>query len=223
MRLAGGDASPRAGTDDLQALLLQVVFALLMVFMIAYFIFVETAKKEQSEQLLDLNRQKLVLALEKTSENRRIRYGLNALMTQGVDGRRDFEPDEHVRGGAISLAPAAKAAFSSGCRAAFSDYSDRGANAATWRLEVLAAAGVSESDLDEPLREWFDGALATEIENVRLDVRGVQRSLAARLQRQWVEDPSSFAGVRDARELADELRRNSLRLVAEATGSEVLP
>ena len=44
-RLLGGDASRRATTDDLQGLLLQVVFALLMVFMIAYFIFVETSRK----------------------------------------------------------------------------------------------------------------------------------------------------------------------------------
>ena len=40
-RLLGSDGSRRATTDDLQGLLLQVVFALLMVFMIAYFIFVE--------------------------------------------------------------------------------------------------------------------------------------------------------------------------------------
>ena len=40
-RLLGGKGSARATTDDLQGLLLQVVFALLMIFMIAYFIFVE--------------------------------------------------------------------------------------------------------------------------------------------------------------------------------------
>jgi hypothetical protein len=47
-RLSRG-ASPenRASTDDLQSLLLQVVFALLMVFMIAYFIFVEDAKESR--------------------------------------------------------------------------------------------------------------------------------------------------------------------------------
>ena len=60
-RLVGGGDSGRATTDDLQGLLLQVVFALLMVFMIAYFIFVETSKKERAEQVMELNRQKLVL------------------------------------------------------------------------------------------------------------------------------------------------------------------
>ena len=36
-RLLGGEGSTRATTDDLQGLLLQIVFALLMIFMIAYF------------------------------------------------------------------------------------------------------------------------------------------------------------------------------------------
>ena len=40
-RLLGDGTSRRASTDDLQGLLLQVVFALLMIFMIAYFIFVD--------------------------------------------------------------------------------------------------------------------------------------------------------------------------------------
>ena len=74
MRLAGGDSSRRATTDDLQGLLLQVVFALLMVFMIAYFIFVETSKKERAEEILEVNRQKLVLALEKVAEDHRVKY-----------------------------------------------------------------------------------------------------------------------------------------------------
>ena len=110
-RLLGGDGSVRATTDDLQGLLLQVVFALLMIFMIAYFIFVDQQKKMRAEEVMALNRQKLTLALEKVAEDHRVRYGLNALMTQGTDGKRTFEPDEHVKGGRIVLAPAAKTAL----------------------------------------------------------------------------------------------------------------
>ena len=126
-RLLGGDASRRATTDDLQGLLLQVVFALLMVFMIAYFIFVEMSRKERAEEILEVNRQKLVLALEKVAEDHRVKYGLNALMTQGTDGRRSFDADEHVKGGRIELAPAAKSAFASGSAAACADYRDSAA------------------------------------------------------------------------------------------------
>ena len=222
-RLVGGDTSPRASTDDLQGLFLQVVLALLMIFMIAYFIFVSSSRKEQEAQVMDLNRQKLVLALEKTAEDRRIRYGLNALMTQGIDGRRTFEPDVHVERGAIRLAPAAMSAFSAGCKAAFADYSDADANAASWRASVMTEAGLGDGDIDEPLRAWLDAALVSEMEKVRLDVRGVQRSLASRLLKQWIENPGPLADVADPGEIADRLRRDSLRLVSETAGSEVLP
>ena len=222
-RLAGGEGSGRATTDDLQGLLLQVSLALLMVFMIAYFIFVGNAKKEQEEQLLDLNRQKLVLAIDRIAEERRVKYGLNALMTQGVDGCRTFDADEHVKGGRLDLAPAAKTAFAAGSRAAAADYRSPETLAAVWRSDVLAAAGLAWETLPETERTWLDGELAQRIETVRLDVRGVQRALAARLQRQWIDDPEAFKDVSDAGRIAELLRTKSLKLVADESGAEVLP
>ena len=190
-RLLGGDASRRATTDDLQGLLLQVVFALLMVFMIAYFIFVEMSRKERAEEILEVNRQKLVLALEKVAEDHRVKYGLNALMTQGTDGRRSFDADEHVKGGRIELAP--------------------------------AAAKLEETALTDDEKAWLDDEIVRSVEEVRLDARGVQRALAARLQRQWIENPSALGDIADPSALADALKAKSLKLVAEATGAEVLP
>ena len=222
-RLLGGDGSVRATTDDLQGLLLQVVFALLMIFMIAYFIFVDQQKKMRVEEVMALNRQKLTLALEKVAEDHRIRYGLNALMTQGTDGKRTFEPDEHVKGGRIALAPAAKAAFAQGSAAARADYGDAAKLGDDWRSAVFAEAKLEESALADSEREWLAAALATEIENVRLDARGVQRALAARLQKQWVENPDALKDVTDVGEIADQLKARSLKLVAEETGTEVLP
>lgn len=223
LKLAGGDSASRATTDDLQGLLLQVSLALLMVFMIAYFIFVGNAKKEQEEQIIDLNRQKLLLALDQVAENHRVRYGLNALMTQGVDGRRTFDADEHVKGGRLDLAPAAKAAFASGSRAAAADYRAPGALAADWTTNVLAAAGLVREKLSADELDWLDGEIARNVEEVRLDARGVQRALAARLQRQWIDDPEAFKDVSDAGRIADLLRTKSLKLVADESGAEVLP
>ena len=222
-RLLGGEGSVRATTDDLQGLLLQVVFALLMIFMIAYFIFIASQKKVRAEEVMEVNRQKLTLAIEKVSEDHRVRYGLNALMTQGTDGKRTFEPDTHIQSGSIALAPAAKTAFSSGSRAAFADYASPAALAEGWRTEVMSAAGLNESDLKSEEKDWLASALAQEIENVRLDARGVQRSLATRLQRQWIEDPALLGDVKDVGEIADLLRTKSLKLVSEEIGAEVLP
>ena len=222
-RLLGGEGSVRATTDDLQGLLLQVVFALLMIFMIAYFIFVDQQKKMRVEEVMALNRQKLTLALEKVAEDHRVRYGLNALMTQGTDGKRTFEPDEHVKGGRIVLAPAAKTAFAQGSAAARADYGDGEKLAESWKGDVFAEAQLEESALAESEREWLSKALLSEIENVRLDARGVQRSLAARLQKQWIENPDALKDVTDVGEIADALKSKSLKLVSEEIGSEVLP
>ena len=222
-RLLGGEGSTRATTDDLQGLLLQIVFALLMIFMIAYFIFVASQKKVRAEEVMEINRQKLTLAIEKVAEDHRVRYGLNALMTQGTDGKRTFEPDAHVQSGSIALAPAAKTAFSSGSAAAFADYSSPDALAEGWRTEVMSAAALNETDLKPEEKAWLETALAKEIENVRLDARGVQRSLAARLQRQWIENPDLLGDVKDVGEIADLLRTKSLKLVGKEIGAEVLP
>lgn len=221
-RLLGGKTSQRATTDDLQGLLLQVVFALLMIFMIAYFIFVDQQKKERVEEVMAVNRQKLTLAIDKIAEDRRIRYGLNALMTQGTDGKRTFEPDEHVKNGRIALAPAAEAAFAAGARAAWKDYSSAAELAAAWRDDVFAEAKLSEADLKDEERAWLDKTLDETIEGVRLDARGVQRALATRLQRQWIDDPSRLGDERDPRAIAAFLKTESLRLVEEAIrrGSE---
>jgi len=215
-RLLGGNESPRASTDDLQGLLLQVVFALLMIFMIAYFIFVANQKKERVEEVMAVNRQKLTLALAKVAEDRRVRYGLNALMTQGTDGKRTFEPDEHVKDGRIVLAPAAQTAFAAGARAAWKDYAAADDLTAAWRTDVFAEAKLAEADLKDEERVWLDKALAEAVENVRLDARGVQRALAARLQRQWIDNPSTLGDVRDPRAIAAFLRAESLKLVEQS-------
>ena len=222
-RLLGSEGSRGATTDDLQGLLLQVVFALLMVFMIAYFIFVDTSRKERAEEIIEVNRQKLILAIDKVAEDHRVKYGLNALMTQGTDGRRSFDADEHVKGGRIELAPAAKAAFASGSAAAFSDYRDTAALATAWKSAVLEEAKLEEAALTDDEKTWLGDEVARSVEEIRLDARGVQRALAARLQRQWIENPSALGDIADPSALADALKARSLKLVAEATGAEVLP
>ena len=173
-RLLGSEGSRGATTDDLQGLLLQVVFALLMVFMIAYFIFVETSRKERAEEIIEVNRQKLILAIDKVAEDHRVKYGLNALMTQGTDGRRSFDADEHVKGGRIELAPAAKAAFASGSAAAFADYRDTVALATAWKSAVLEEAKLEEAALTDDEKAWLGDEVARSVEEIRLDARGVR-------------------------------------------------
>lgn len=222
-RLVGGDLSPRASTDDLQSLLLQVSLALLMIFMIACFLFKEQSEREKDEAVMAVNRQKLELALDKVAEDHRIRYGLNALMTQGVDGSRAFEPDGFVRDGHLDLSPAARAAFSRGSSAAYGDYAASSNLVTRWEDEILASAELTPEDLTDEDRLWLGDELPRVVEEMRRDVRGVQRSLAARVQRALVSDAALFDGVTDPGALAETLKEKSLSRVAEEIGAEVLP
>ena len=123
----------------------------------------------------------------------------------------------------VRPAPAAKAAFASGSAAACADYRDRVSLAAAWKAAVLAEAKLAEDALTDDERIWLGDEVARSVEEVRLDARGVQRALAARLQRQWIENPSAFDDIADPGALADALKTKSLKFVAEATGAEVLP
>ena len=92
----GKGGASRFGTDDLQGLLLQVSFAVMMVFMLAYFLFRADASREREEQLLELERQKLVVAADAVRAARRARYGLSVLLPDGAgegeDGPAPFDP-----------------------------------------------------------------------------------------------------------------------------------
>lgn len=220
-RVAGGSSA--ASVDELQGLLLQVVFALLMVFIIAYFIFVDTEKKSRAEQLLELDRQKLIVALERQAELRRTRYGLNALLVQEVDGSRTFDADGYIRDGSLSLTPAAARVFGRGSAAAAADFADPARLREQWTSNVVADAGVELARLRPEDCAWLSEKVAADAEAARLDVRGAQRALAARLQRRYASDPAAFAGVDDPQALAEAVRRRSLADLAAALGAEVLP
>lgn len=220
--LLGGHPEGNATADDLQGLLLQIVLALLMVFMIAYFIFVSATRRQQEEQLIDLNRQKLLVALERTAEDHRIRYGLNALMTQSNDGRRIFEADTHIQSGRLHLAKAARSAFTAGARAAHADYADLPALHAAWRQEVLTHAALSEADLKADQPRWLDEQIAQNAEAVRLDTRGVQRALAARLLDRLVQEAPADSAA-DPAALAQRLKTQTLQSLSETLDAPLLP
>ena len=113
--------------------------------------------------------------------------------------------------------------FASGSAAACADYRDSAALSVAWKSAVLNEAKLEEAALTDDEKAWLDDEIARSVEEVRLDARGVQRALAARLQRQWIENPSALDDIADPSALADALKARSLKLVAEATGAEVLP
>lgn len=240
-RFLGNRSEHSLSVDDLQGLLLQISFAIMMVFMIAFFMFRVKTSHDQHEQVLELNRQKLVLAAETVEASYRTRYGLGVLMPPRADGTRAFDPADVIAGGRLTSAPAARAAFADGARAASLDYADTATLRTVWRNQILKAAGLAPEAITPDDEHWLDARLSAGVEGLRADVRGLQRSCAARLQRGWLKSPSSvqdpvlakllagLKGVDDAKrlvlasELSYALKDRSLTRLSEFAGAPMLP
>ena len=91
--LAGksGSREMSVGVDDLQGLLLQVSLAIMMIFMIAFFMFRMKSEKEQQEQVMELTRQKLSLACDRVEGEYRTRYAAHALGQTGPMTAEEWE------------------------------------------------------------------------------------------------------------------------------------
>ena len=118
------DSSTTLSVDELQGLMLQISYAIMMIFMIAYFMFKTKSTREQDEQYLELQKQKLVSAIEKVEGNYGIRYGLNTLLTIDEDGTVVYDPSAYIEHGKLTQTPSLRAAFSNGATNAAADYSD---------------------------------------------------------------------------------------------------
>jgi hypothetical protein len=85
----------------------------------------------------------------------------------------------------------------------------------------MEASGVGE--LGDEEKTWLENAISERIEAVRLDARGVQRALAARLQESLIESSSDFTSIDDANALAEAIKLKSLEMIKKEIGAEVLP
>ena len=77
--------------------------------------------------------------------------------------------------------------------------------------------------MSEAEMQWLKREIAERVETVRLDARGVQRALAARLQAALVENPGDLGSIDNANALAEAIKARSLKMVKEAIDAEVLP
>lgn len=235
----GQGSTASVGVDELQGLLLQITLAIMAVFIIAFFIFRVKSEAQRKEEVLKLNRQKLVLAVDKVEADYRARYGLSALLP--VDGLAGFDPSGIIRGTGLVDAPAVRTAFADGAKAAHTDYADVAALNGTWRTNALAVAGLTEEVLGEDDRAWFAARLEKGVSTVRADVQGLQRACAAQLQHAWLAKPSDcgdaelaaligrLKGADEetrlllATEISTALKTRSLARLSELAGSALLP
>ena len=195
-----GESGGSFGTDDLQGLLLQIAFAIMMVFMLAYFLFRAEASREKQEQVLELERQKLVLAADAVRAERRTRYGLAAL---APDGGGAFDPALVLRDGRLVEVPALRDAFRDGLSAAAADFADPLRLRRDWLAEVAAAAELDPADISPDGARWLDARADADIAAAGAAAREVGLSAAAALQRRWISHPDEIGDPA----VADILRR----------------
>ena len=88
-RIAGTYSGNDAAVDEMNAILLQLTMALMMIFLIAFSLFrlktteeLEPVAKIKEEQQLNFQRQELISALERTVDYNNIRNGLKTFAKQ---------------------------------------------------------------------------------------------------------------------------------------------
>lgn len=224
------------GVDDLQGLLLQISFAIMIVFMMAYFLFRSDARKRQEEQLLEIERQKLVIAAEATDAEMRERYGLTVIDDLAQYGSVPvFTKDD-----ALTDDPDVRSAFLKAIRNGGGDLSDPLELRRRWIGRVCEVARLDEADLSKQASDWLsqeaDGALSRYGESVR---RAGYRA-AAELQRYWIANPSLLGDAKVAdilsqldgageerrlllvTELSAALKSRALERLSSLAGAEIL-
>lgn len=239
-KFLGHGSAPTLSVDELQGLMLQISFAIMMVFMIAYFMFKTQTTQEQDERILELQKQKLVSALEKVERNFEMRYGLNTLLKIADDGVVEYDAGACIEGGKLTETPILREAFSNGAANASGDYADMLALRRLWWEKVLAEAEMGERELEHENRVWLGGRIDSGVSDLQKDVTGVQLLSAALLQRYWIDNPSMISdpAVSEllaefkrsdeskrlllATDLASALRRYSLSYLSNEAGAPML-
>lgn len=212
------DSSPESDIDELNSVLLQITLALMLVFMIAFFLFMRNTGSEIHQvtelktQLENARREKLLHALEQTAEIRRIRYGLKAFQQiDPVSGAKRYNLSGIVEEGRFTGEENPRQSFRIGGAAAYADYSHPEKLETEWKKESLRLARMNENDLSAPIRLWLDGEIRRYCDTLRSEVEEIQALAAAALQSHFARHPEL---VRDP-----EVRTLLERIAAEPPGT----
>lgn len=216
-RFLGHSPPPAFSVDELQGLLLQISFAIMMVFMIAYFMFKTETSRAQEERILELQKQKLVAALEKIERGYEARYGLVTLLKVAEDGSQSYDAGACIENGRLTTTPILREAFSHGAAQAAADYADTLALRRTWWEAVLAEAQVLDAELEHANRVWLGAGIDSAVSSLEQGVKGVQLLSAALLQRHWIDHPGMIRDPAVAELLADFKRADESRRLLLAT------
>ncbi len=200
LRLLHGEAAASAEEHELNAVFLQVALAVMLIFMITFFLFMrETGGRlsrlnELKVQLDRARRDRLATALERTAAWYRTRYGLALfLRVDPATGARSFDLSGVIRAGAFGGGEHPRRSFRIGGRNAWLDYSASGKLPGEWKTRTLRAAGVDAAELSGADRLWLKEQLTFQIARLRGEVTEIQTLAAAALQRHFAARPETVS------------------------------
>lgn len=184
-----GDAEER-DADQLQGLLLQIVFAVMMVFILAYFMFCRETRKSLEESVLTLQRQQLIRALEQTEKSYSGRYGISVLV--GEEGERGrYVQEELMVEGRITTNEVIRQAMVGGFKAAKGDFEEPLALRARYLAEVLAEAELTYLELAPENQGYVNEQTDEALTRLKADSDWIQREAVVQLQNYWSEEPDT--------------------------------
>lgn len=234
----GSDKRNAADVSELEGLLLQISFAIMMVFMMAYFLFRAEAKKEQEEQLLELERQKLVIAVDAANAASMARYGLDVLSptNQPFASTQKLLSDDQLSNDAFI-----KGAFLKAVQNGAKDFADPIALRREWIADVYKRADIDPTIVSKTSADWVSTTAEDIIARYEESIRKIEYMAVAELQGYWLKNPSKIDDPKIAdilskldsaseegrlllvTELSTALRRYGFERLATLAGAEMLP
>lgn len=224
--------------NELESLLLQISFAIMMVFMMAYFLFRAEAKKEQEEQLLELERQKLVIAAEAADTASMARYGLDMLVLTNSPSTSGLKL---LKGDQLSDDTFIKGAFLKAAQNGAKDFSDTLSLRREWIADVYNRAGLDAASVSKASADWVNSVADDALARYEELIRKIEYRAVAELQGYWLKNPSKIDDPKiadilqkldtaneDSRlllvtELSTALRRYGIERLQILAGAEMLP
>lgn len=225
--------------DNLNGLLLQISLAIMMIFIMAYFVF----RTQKNEKILEIQRQKLVLAVDTVDKEYKVRYGLNVLTpsVSKVNGSTNiyFDATSIITNGQMTQNHAIRASFIAASQNGQIDFADKLALRKTWWEKVMTMAAL-ENDITQENTEWLNNTADSCVANYVESVHAIQYGCATMLQKYWSENPhlvkdknieailTKFNTADDKTkmllitDLTEELRRYSIETLSKLAGAELL-
>ena len=193
LKWIGGPSQDEIDVDEILGLMLQISLAIMMIFMIAFFMFRFKSNKEQQEQFIEIQRQKITVALEKNEQFFRTRYGLNSITRMDEKGNTLYQMEGLIIDGGITDNANLRSAFVDGGKRAYQDYTDVMTLRQTWWTKVLTDAELAPADLTKENWQWLAATVDEKIKSVKANCTEVQLLAAVAVQSHFIQFPEKVA------------------------------